>query len=352
MPGNSQRRGARRTTTKKAPTVGSGGVRRAGLKGRGRTLPADERPWHKGYSGDEPLPERTAWKQEKERRAAAAQGRAPKVGTPGRAAKAGKPGPKVSPGRKAAPPKDGPELLVGRNPVVEALRSHVPATALYVALGIELDDRVKEAVRVAADRGVPLLEVSRAELDRMTGGVLHQGIGLQVPPFAYEPFDDLLAAALEQPVPLLVALDGVTDPRNLGAVVRSAAAFGAHGVFLPERRAAGVTATAWRTSAGAAARLPVAQVTNLTRALKRCQQEGFLAIGLDADGETPLYGLEAAVGPLVVVVGSEGRGLSRLVGETCDLRVSIPMQSAVESLNASVAAAVALAEVARRRAVA
>ncbi len=144
----------------------------------------------------------------------------------------------------------------------------------------------------------------------------------------------------------------MTDPRNLGAVVRSAAAFGAHGVFLPERRAAGVTATAWRTSAGAAARIPIAQVTNLTRALKRCQEAGFLVIGLDADGETPLYGLEAAVGPLVVVVGSEGRGLSRLVGETCDMRVSIPMQSAVESLNASVAAAVALAEVARRRAVA
>ncbi len=228
MPGNSQRRG-RRTSSKKGATIGSGGKGRAGLRGKGRTLPAEERPWHKGYSGDGPVPERTAWKQEKERRAAAAQGRAPK---------AGKPGPRVAPGRKAAPAKDAPELLVGRNPVVEALRAQVPATALYVALGIDLDDRVKEAVRLAADRGVPLLEVSRAELDRMTGGVLHQGIGIQVPPFAYESFDDLLAAALEQPVPLLVALDGVTDPRNLGAVVRSAAAFGAHGVFLPERRAA------------------------------------------------------------------------------------------------------------------
>jgi 23S rRNA (guanosine2251-2'-O)-methyltransferase len=350
MAGNSQRRGARRTSSKKGATVGSGGQRRAGLKGRGRTLPADERPWHKGYSGDEPLPERTAWKQEKERRAAAAQGRAPKVGTPGRGQPARKPGPKVSPGRKGNPAKDAPELLVGRNPVVEALRAQVPATAIYVALGIDLDERVKEAVRLAADRGIPLLEVSRAELDRMTGGVLHQGIGLQVPPYAYEPFEDLLAAALEQPVPLLVALDGVTDPRNLGAVVRSAAAFGAHGVFMPERRAAGITATAWRTSAGAAARIPIAQVTNLTRALKQCQEEGFLVAGLDADGETPLHGLEAAIGPLVIVVGSEGRGLSRLVGSTCDLRVSIPMQSVVESLNASVAAAVALAEVARRRA--
>ncbi|HEY2671916.1 MAG TPA: 23S rRNA (guanosine(2251)-2'-O)-methyltransferase RlmB [Rugosimonospora sp.] len=357
MAGNSQRRG-RRVASKKGASVGSGGQRRSGLKGRGRTLPADERPWHKGYSGDEPLPERTAWKQEKERRAAAAEGRAPKIGQPGTKstttgkpapAKSRKPGPRVSPGRRSAPAKDSPELLVGRNPVVEALRTGVPATALYLASGIDMDDRTNESVRTAGDRGIPLLEITRGELDRMTGGVLHQGIGLSVPPYAYEPFEDLLAAAVEATPPLLVALDGVTDPRNLGAVVRSAAAFGAQGVVIPERRAAGMTATAWRTSAGAAARVPIAQVTNLTRTLKRCQAEGFLVAGLDADGETPLYELEAAVGPLVVVVGSEGRGLSRLVGETCDLRVSIPMASEIESLNASVAAAVALAEVARRR---
>jgi 23S rRNA (guanosine2251-2'-O)-methyltransferase len=365
MPGNSQRRN-KRTSSKKGASQGSGGKNRQSLSGRGRTLPADERPWHKGYSGDEDLPNRTAWKQEKERRAAAAEGRAPKIGQPGSKRTAGKGpfgvkkttaaakqpakrGPRVAPGRKSQPPKDGPELLVGRNPVVEALRAHVPGTALYVAQGLDFDERVKESVRTASDRGIALIEVSRGELDRMTGGVLHQGLGLQVPPFAYEPFDDLLAAAEEYPTPLLVALDGVTDPRNLGAIIRSVAAFGAHGVFLPERRAAGITATAWRTSAGAAARVPVAQVTNLTRALKRCQEQGFMVVGLDADGETPLYRLEAAVGPLVVVVGSEGRGLSRLVGETCDLRVAIPMSSAVESLNASVAAAVTLAEVSRRR---
>jgi 23S rRNA (guanosine2251-2'-O)-methyltransferase len=235
--------------------------------------------------------------------------------------------------------------------VVEALRAHIPAMALYVALGIDVDDRVKEAIAIAGDRGIPLLEVGRAELDRMTGGVLHQGIGVQVPPYAYESFDDLVAAAAERVAPVLVALDGVTDPRNLGAVVRSAAAFGAHGVFLTERRAAGMTATAWRTSAGAAARIPVSQVTNLTRALKACQERGFAVVGLDADGELSLYDLEVAVGPLVMVVGSEGRGLSRLVAQTCDLLVNIPMASDVESLNASVAAAVALGEVARRRAV-
>jgi 23S rRNA (guanosine2251-2'-O)-methyltransferase len=372
MPGNSFN-ASKRTTSKKGAVAGSGGKNRASLKGRGKTLPADERPWHKGYSGTEKLPEKTARKQDKERRAAAAEGRAPKVGVPGSkdttwgrgggrapgmtrtqatrgGVRGGGPrGPRIAPGRRSNPTKEGPELLLGRNPVVEALRALVPATALYVAQGIDVDDRVTEIVRTSGDRGIPILEISRNELDRMTGGVLHQGIGLQVPPFAYENFDDLVAASLEQTAPLLVALDGITDPRNLGAVIRSVAAFGGHGVFMTERRAAGITATAWRTSAGAAARVPVSQVVNLTRAIKSAQKAGFTAIGLDADGETDLYQLEAAVGPLLVVVGSEGRGLSRLVGETCDLRVSIPMASDVESLNASVAAAVTLAEVSRRR---
>jgi 23S rRNA (guanosine2251-2'-O)-methyltransferase len=371
MPGNSFNV-SKRVTSKKGASAGSGGKNRASLKGRGKTLPADERPWHKGYSGTEKLPDKTARKQEKERRAAAAEGRAPKVGIPGSKdttwgrgggrgtsgrpaqqrngrTQGGSRGPRIAPGRKSNPTREGPELLLGRNPVVEALRASIPATALYVAVGIDIDDRVTEIARTAGDRGIPILEISRLELDRMTGGVLHQGVGLQVPPFAYENFEDLLAASLEQTTPLLVALDGVTDPRNLGAVIRSVAAFGAHGVFMTERRAAGITATAWRTSAGAAARVPVAQVVNLTRSIKAAQQAGFTAIGLDADGETDLYNLEAAVGPLLVVVGSEGRGLSRLVGETCDLRVSIPMMSEVESLNASVAAAVTLAEVSRRR---
>src|SRR5437879_4383576 len=132
----------------------------------------------------------------------------------------------------------------------------------------------------------------------------------------------------------LVALGGVTDPRNLGALIRSAVAFGAHGVVIPARRSAGVTATAWRTSAGTAARIPVAQVTNLVRALKDCQQAGMYVLGLDADGSTTLDELEMATEPVVVVVGSEGRGLSRLVGATCDLAVAVAMADAAESLNA------------------
>jgi 23S rRNA (guanosine2251-2'-O)-methyltransferase len=239
--------------------------------------------------------------------------------------------------------------VVGRNPVVEALRAKVPATALYLALGLDVDERVSEAVALAGKARVSLLEVSRTELDRRTGKAVHQGLALQVPAYDYLHPDDLLARALAAAAPLVVALDGVTDPRNLGAVIRSAAAFGAQGVLVPERRSAGVTAAAWRTSAGAAARLPVARCTNLSRTLTAYKQAGLFVAGLAADGTVSLDDLEVAVEPLVLVVGSEGEGLARLVAQTCDLTVSIPMVSGSESLNAGIAAAVGLAEVARRR---
>jgi 23S rRNA (guanosine2251-2'-O)-methyltransferase len=315
MAGNSRRQGAVRKS-KKGAQVGSGGQRVQKLEGRGPTPPASERTGHPA-----------------KRRAAAAAKRAP-----------------APRGRGSSKPRDAAELLVGRNPVAEALRARIPATALYIALGLEADERITESVRAAGDRGLALLEVSRHELDRMTGGLLHQGIALQVPPFQYTELDDLLATANDaSTAPLVVALDGVTDPRNLGAIVRSAVAFGAQGLIVPERRAAGMNAAAWRTSAGTAASTSIAQVTNLTRALKSCKDAGMFVLGLDADGDTSLYELEAATDPIVVVVGSEGKGLSRLVGATCDLTVSIPMAGRAESLNASVAAAVTLSEIARRR---
>jgi 23S rRNA (guanosine2251-2'-O)-methyltransferase len=240
--------------------------------------------------------------------------------------------------------------VLGRNPVVECLRAGVPATALHVALGTNADDRVAEAVQLAADRGISILEVPRNDLDRITGGALHQGVALQVPPYAYAHPDELLEAAADSAEPgLIVALDGVTDPRNLGAVVRSVGAFGGHGVVVPQRRAAGMTAVAWRTSAGTAARVPVARATNLTRTLREYATAGFMIAGLDAEGSVSLDDFELATDPLVLVVGSEGKGLSRLVKETCDVTVSIPLAGAVESLNASVAAGVVLAEVARQR---
>jgi 23S rRNA (guanosine2251-2'-O)-methyltransferase len=240
--------------------------------------------------------------------------------------------------------------VAGRNAVVEALRASVPATTLYVATGLERDDRIDESKRLASARGVAFLDVSRIELDRLCGGAPHQGIALAVRPFEYTAPDDLLRRVLEEPrPPLLVALDGVTDPHNLGAIARSAAAFGAHGLILPERRAVGVTPAAWKASAGTLARLPVARVTNLVRTLKSYAEAGLMLAGLDGHGEIDLDALELATGPLVLVVGAEGQGLSRLVAQTCDLTVRIPLASAVESLNASVAAGIALAEIARRR---
>ncbi|HET7665712.1 MAG TPA: 23S rRNA (guanosine(2251)-2'-O)-methyltransferase RlmB [Mycobacterium sp.] len=318
MAGNSRRRGAvRKPGTKKGPTVGSGGVRRRGLEGRGATPPAHMRPNHPAA-----------------KRAAKSQQRRPdrKTGAP-----------------SASRVRGDTEIVLGRNPVVECLRAGVPATALYVALGADADERLTESVKLAADSGISILEVPRHDLDRIAANGLHQGIALQVPPYRYAHPADLLAAATKDGVPaLMVALDNISDPRNLGAIVRSVAAFGGHGVLIPQRRSASVTAVAWRTSAGAAARIPVARATNLTRTLKDWADAGLQVVGLDAGGDITIDELEGT-GPMVVVVGSEGKGLSRLVRENCDAVVSIPMADATESLNASVAAGVVLAEIARQR---
>ena len=321
-------RGNKPGSHRKGAAVGSGGNSKRRLEGKGPTPPAEARKGHP-----------------KARKAAAA---AKRTGQPVRPT-TGSRGTAPAKARGAKPNPDAPETIFGRNVVVEALRTKVPATALYVALGVDNDERMAEALSTAGKAGISILEMSRAQMDKMTGGMLHQGIALQVPPYSYEHADDLLRRALEAPHPLVVALDGVTDPRNLGAVVRSAAAFGAQGVLIPERRSAGMTAAAWRTSAGAAARLPVARCTNLTRTLTSYKEAGLFVIGLDAAGTVSVDDLEVATGPLVVVIGAEGEGLSRLVAQTCDLTVSIPMSGATESLNAGIAAAVTLAEVARRR---
>jgi 23S rRNA (guanosine2251-2'-O)-methyltransferase len=326
MPGNSQRRGAKRTPgSKKGQVTGTGGQKRRSLQGRGPTPAAQERTKHPAA-----------------RRAKAAAKRTP---APTRSS-----GGRSPASRGRAGQGEGPEVVAGRNPVVEALRAKVPATALYVAERVDSDDRVREALKLAGNARIPLMEAPRAELDRLSGGAVHQGLLLQVPAYSYAHPDDLLARATAAGEPaLLVALDGVTDPRNLGAVVRSAAAFGAHGVLIPERRAAGMTASAWKTSAGAAARVPVARATNLNRALQVYRSAGLFVVGLDGAGPIDLDAVEVAVDPVVLVVGSEGRGLSRLVRESCDLVASIPIGAATESLNAGVAAGIALYEVARRR---
>jgi 23S rRNA (guanosine2251-2'-O)-methyltransferase len=238
-------------------------------------------------------------------------------------------------------------MVAGRNSVVESLRTGVPALALYVTGRAQEDERVAESVQLAAETGIAVLETGMSELDRLTGGAIHQGVALRVRPYEYAHPEEFLESS---GVPLVVALDGVTDPRNLGAIIRSAAAFGATGVVVPTRRSAGVTAGAWKASAGALARLPVAQVVNLTRALQAYKSRGFFVAGLDAEGTTGVRDMSIADGPMVLVVGSEGRGLSRVVAAACDMLVSIPMDSATESLNAGVAASIALYEIAGARA--
>jgi 23S rRNA (guanosine2251-2'-O)-methyltransferase len=240
-------------------------------------------------------------------------------------------------------------MVAGRNPVVESLRARMPAMALYVTGRAQEDERVAEAVQLAANAGIAVLESSMQELDRLTGNAVHQGVALRVRPYDYAHPEDLLAERPGETPPLIVALDGVTDPRNLGAVVRSAAAFGADGVLVPSRRSAGVTAGAWKASAGALSRVPVAQAVNLTRTLEAYKQQGLFVAGLDASGETGVHEMTIADGPMVLVVGSEGRGLSRIVAQACDVLVRIPMVSGNESLNAGVAASVALYEIAAVR---
>ncbi|MGR4009362.1 23S rRNA (guanosine(2251)-2'-O)-methyltransferase RlmB [Leucobacter sp. 1207-22] len=306
--------------------VGSGGQGRQALEGRGPTPKAVDREYHPAHKQ----------KMARERYEAA------------KARRAG--------GRNTAPIKrkagDESELVTGRNAVLEALRTKIPATTLYVAARIEMDDRTREILRLATNRNVPVLEIMRPEMDRMVErDTVHQGIILKVPPMEYEhPLDVLQDVIAKNETPLLVALDGVTDPRNLGAIIRSVAAFGGQGVIVPSRRSASLNSAAWKTSAGAAARIPVARAANLTQTIKEFKKQGVFVIGLDGGGDVMIPNLELADRPLLVVVGSEGKGLSRLVTETCDAVVSIPISSATESLNAGIAASVALYEISKLRA--
>ncbi len=300
----------------KKPAKGTGGHGRKALKGKGPTPKAEDRPYHKAYKAKQ--------------------------------AKSSKP---QRPSRPKPKKLATHEVVSGRNSVVEALRAKIPATALFIAQRAELDDRMRESIALANNRKIPITEVTRAEIDRMTGGdFVNQGIALQVPNYQYIEASELLDRALSKSsTPLIIALDGITDPRNLGAIIRSAAAFGAHGIVLPQRRSVGVTASAWKTSAGAAARIPVAMAPNLNQVISEYKKRGLFVVGLDGDGEVSLPEFNLADQPILVIVGSEGKGLSRLVSESCDQILSIPISSKVESLNAGIAVSVALYQIAISR---
>ena len=298
-------------------TAGSGGRIRRSLKGRGPTPKAEDRVYHKAYQA----------KQERSR-------------TDSRPAPT-----------KTRPIGAGPDWVVGRNPVWEALSAGLPVKTAYVAEGAERDSRLRDIFAFAAAHSLPLLTVTRFELDRLTGGAVHQGVALQLREFVYADADDLLAAALldgDRPA-LLVGLDGITDPHNLGAIIRSAAAFGAHGVVIPSRRSAQMTAAAWKASAGAAARCPVGKTGNLNQFIEKASRAGYTVVGLAGEADADLDATPGLADALLLVVGAEGEGLSRLTRTRCDALARIPITGAIESLNASVATGVALYEISRQR---
>ncbi|WP_104089131.1 23S rRNA (guanosine(2251)-2'-O)-methyltransferase RlmB [Cryobacterium sp. N19] len=351
--------------------VGSGGQGRQALEGKKPTPKAEDRPYHPagkrkaaaerftaaGGFNSRPAADASA-NRGGSRGGTPARGSAPRGGARGASQGAPQRGTGNTGGggssTRRAKQIDEHEIVTGRNSVLEALRAKIPALTLYIAARIEMDERVKEVLLMATSRNIPILEVMRPELDRLAGrDAVHQGLALKVPAYEYAHPMELLELTISRGhKPLFVALDGITDPRNLGAIIRSTAAFGGHGIIVPQRRSVGVTASAWKTSAGAAARTPVAMASNLTQTLKALKAQGVFVLGLDGGGDVSLpdLGIGFAERPIVIVVGSEGKGLSRLVTDTCDAIVSIPISAATESLNAGIAVGVTLYEVARLRA--
>lgn len=237
--------------------------------------------------------------------------------------------------------------VAGRQPVLEALRSGREINRLLIAKG-QRRGSIRQILALANKRGVLIQEVDRQVLDRLSEIANHQGVLAQLAEVEYLSLDELLAK--DKPPgwpPLLVLLDGIQDPHNLGSIIRSAEAAGAYGVIIPERRAAGVTAAVMKASAGAANYLPVCRVGNLVAAMESLKEAGYWIAGADMEGEVCYK--QDLTGPLALVVGGEGKGLSRLVREKCDFLISIPMRGRITSLNASVAAAVLLFEVLRQR---
>ena len=239
-------------------------------------------------------------------------------------------------------------IIEGRNAVIEALRAGTAMDKIYLAKG-ETDATLGHIASTARSKGIVVVEADRRKLDAMSATHSHQGVIAVAAVREYASVADILQAARDKnEPPLVVVCDELSDPHNLGAVIRTAEAAGAHGVIIPKRRSAGLTAVVAKTSAGAVSYLPVARVANLTSLLKELKEEGLWVFGTAADGATSLYQADLK-GPAAIVIGSEGDGMSRLVREQCDFLVSIPMRGQVNSLNASAAAAVVLYEAVRQR---
>jgi 23S rRNA (guanosine2251-2'-O)-methyltransferase len=238
------------------------------------------------------------------------------------------------------------ELIFGVNPVKESLQGSRGAFNLYVQISAT-DHRVEKIIKLAEDRGVAVHRREKIDLTKMCASSHHQGIALEVEPFRYAELDDLLASISRSGASgFLLVLDGILDPHNLGALIRSAACAGAEGVVIPRDRACGITAAAEKASAGAVETIPVAQVTNIVQALETMKKTGYWVYGLAGEVSQSLYEVKFS-GSSVLVIGGEGEGIRQLVRKQCDVVMSIPQYGGVSSLNASVAGGIALFEMAR-----
>lgn len=252
--------------------------------------------------------------------------------------------------RKRPPQRDAEAdgVIEGRNAVIEALRAGTAIDKIYLAKG-DTDSALGHIANTARANGVVVVNADRRKLDEMSRTHAHQGVIAVAAVREYASIEDIFQRAEEQgEAPLIVLCDELSDPHNLGAVIRTAECAGAHGVVIPKRRSAGLTAIVAKTSAGAVSHIPVARVPNLTALMKELQKRGVWIFGAEMNGTTSLYEADLK-GPAAIVIGSEGSGMSRLVAETCDFTVSIPMKGKINSLNASAAAAILLYEAVRQR---
>lgn len=287
-------------------------TKRRSLRGKGPTPKAEERTWHKAYKE----------KSLREKRIAA---------NPYLAARK----------RGKEKRKEAEEIIIGRNACLEALKTSMEIKRLFLAKGMQKDERVEGICALATKKGVPLFEKDRGEIESMARNKAHQGVMLEAKTYEYKDLDEVLENSVN-PFPLFVAVDNLTDPQNLGAIIRSAAAFGVEGVIIPHRRNASVNAACWKASAGACAFVNVIRVENLNLALEKLKKIGYSVIGLDGEGEREVGKTGFELDPLVLVAGCEGKGISRLTRTKCDMEAKIPIEEKMESLNVSAATAIAL----------
>ena len=240
------------------------------------------------------------------------------------------------------------EIIEGRNAVLEALRAKVPIDKVYIMRG-DTDGTLRHIASIARAEGLAVVDADKRKLDAMSVTHSHQGIIAQMSCVEYASINDIMENARKQnAAPLVVICDEIMDPHNLGAIIRTCESAGAHGVIIPKRRSAGLTPIVAKASAGAVFHLPVARVTNISSTIAHLKESGIWVYGASAGGKTPLWECELT-GPAAIVIGSEGKGIKRLVENNCDVSISIPMYGRISSLNASVSAAIILYEAARQR---